>query len=125
MKSPRKPKQVSPAPPHNGPHRFEPHGYRRRDDADAFIPDPDGGPARVSDDLAEIMAEEFVQGATSGEDAAEEAVDVVVPEELGGPFIETSDEDEFAAGTDESNPSDAEPEPLPRPIGGIVGNLEK
>jgi len=38
----------------------------RSDDADAFIPDPEDGPAIAGDDLAEALAEEFVEGATSG-----------------------------------------------------------
>jgi hypothetical protein len=86
---------------------------RRTDDADAFIPDPDGGRARTSDDLAETLAEDFVASATSGESVNEEVFDSVVPEETGGPFVETSSDQEFAHGTDESNPSDAETEPLP------------
>ena len=61
------------------------------------------------------------QAATSGEDPAEEAGDEVVPEELGGPFVETSASEEFATGTDESNPPDAETEPLPLSGPGIVG----
>jgi hypothetical protein len=62
-----------------------------------------------------------LQAATSGEDATEEAGDEVVPEELGGPFVETSGSEEFASGTDESNPPDAETEPLPLSGPGIVG----
>jgi hypothetical protein len=104
----------------------EPHARGRSDDGNAFIRDPsDGGPARTSDDLAENMAEDFVQAATSGEDASEDVLNEMVPEELGGPFIETSGEEEFAAGTDPSNPPDAEPEPLPRPNHGIVGIPEE
>src|SRR5262245_36048128 len=86
---------------------FEPHRHGRTDDADAFIPDPDGGPAVIPDDLAESLAEEFLESATSGEDRAEELQDEVVPEELGGPFVESTAEQEFASGTDASNPEDA------------------
>jgi len=103
---------------------FEPHRRGRTDDADAFIPDPDGGPARIADDLAENLAEEYLESATSGEAVAEEAQDEIVPEELGGPFVESTAEQEFAAGTDASNPEDAEAEPLPRPGAGIVANRE-
>jgi hypothetical protein len=104
---------------------FEPHRQGRTDDADAFIPDPEGGPARTSDDLAESLAEEFLESATSGEDMAEEMQNEIVPEELGGPFVESTAEQEFAAGTDASNPEDAEQEPLPRPGAGIIGNRER
>ena len=51
----------------------------------------------------------------------EESGDEVVPEELGGPFVETSASEEFASGTDESNPFDAETEALPLSGPGIVG----
>jgi hypothetical protein len=97
------------------------HRHQRSDDANAFIPDPEGGPAHTRDDLAESLAEDFLQAATSGEDVAEESGDEMVPEELGGPFVETSASEEFASGTDESNPPDAETEPLPLSGPGIVG----
>jgi hypothetical protein len=91
----------------------------RADSADAFIRNPDDGPIRLDDDLAETLAEEFVHSATSGEEQTEEALDQMVPEEIGGPFVETSASEEFAEGTDESNPSDAEAEALPRVMGGL------
>jgi hypothetical protein len=122
----RKPKQDVPARSDDAaaPAGFAPHAHQRSDDANAFMPDPEDGPARIADDLAENMAEEYLQSATSGEDAAEESQDQIVPEEIGGPFVETSGEEEFASGTDESNPPDAEREPLPRTGAGIVGPSE-
>ena len=96
-------------------------GTVRADDANAFMPDPGSGPARIHDDLAESLAEEFIQSATRGSDD-DEALDGVVPEELGGPFVETSAAEEFANDTDDMNPPDAEPEPLPRPVAGLVQN---
>jgi hypothetical protein len=61
----------------------------RPDDGNAFLPDPaDGGPARVVDDLAEVLAEEFVQAATSAEEVSEDVRDEFVSEEIGGPFLE-------------------------------------
>ena len=101
--------------------RAVPHRHQRPDDGNAFIPDPEDGPARTQDDLAENLAEDYLQGATSGgEPFAEEQNDEIVPEELGGPFVETSARDEFADGTDESNPADAERAPLPLTGPGIV-----
>jgi hypothetical protein len=91
----------------------------RADSADAFIRESSDGRFHVDDDLAENLAEEFVHSATSGEEQVEEALDQMVPEEIGGPFIETSASEEFADGTDESNPEDAEPEALPRVVGGL------
>jgi hypothetical protein len=102
------------------PRPFEPHAVRRSDDADAFFPDPDGGPARVSDDLAETLGESFIEAATTGEDVGDEVGDQVVPEEVGGPFVEAEASREFADDVDEANPEDAEKEPLPRAVAGLV-----
>ena len=83
------------------------------------MPDPGDGPARIRDDLAENLAEDYVQAATQGMEV-EEDHDQIVPEELGGPFVETSAAEEFALDTDEANPEDASREPLPRPVAGLV-----
>ena len=99
------------APPH-GPHQ-------RSDDGNAFMPDPEGGPAIIQDDLAENLAEDYLQAATQGMEV-EEDHDQIVPEEIGGPFVETTAADEFAHDTDEANPEDAAREPLPRPVAGLV-----
>jgi hypothetical protein len=92
----------------------------RSDDGTAFMPDPEDGPARINDSLAETLAEEYLESATRGEDAVEDTLEEVVPEELGGPFVETTAADEFADGVDGANPEDAEVEPLPRPVAGLV-----
>lgn len=92
----------------------------RPDSADAFMDDPEDGPAVIDDDLAETLAEEFLQSATSGGDSTDEAMDRMVPEEIGGPFIETSAGDEFADDVDEANPEDAKAEPLPRAVSGLA-----
>jgi len=84
------------------------------------MPDPDGGPAYIGDDLAENLAEEYVDAATRGDGADDAAIDGVVSEEIGGPFVVTSAADEFAHDTDAANPPDAEREPLPRPGAGLV-----
>jgi len=74
------------------------------------MPDPEGGPAHIGDDLAENLAEEYVDAVTS--------------EEIGGPFVFTSAADEFAHDIDGANPPDAEREPLPRPSAGLVQSPE-
>jgi hypothetical protein len=74
----------------------------------SFVDEP-----RTGDDLAEEMGEEFVHAATSGENEAEDTLDQIVPEERGGPFVESSGGTEFASGTDASNPKGAKPEPFP------------
>jgi hypothetical protein len=96
-----------------------PHIHRRSDDGNAFMPDPGDGPARIRDDLAENLAEDYLQAATQGPEV-EEDHDQIVPEEIGGPFIETTAAEEFAHDTDESNPEDGSREPLPRPVAGLV-----
>lgn len=80
----------------------------RADDTHAFVPDPSKGDGRVDDDLAEELGEGFLTAATLGQESGQEALDAVVDEELGGPFLETDGEQQFAAGTDRSNPRDAE-----------------
>src|SRR3954469_7460304 len=89
---------------------------RREDHADAFLPDPDGGPARTGDDLAEELAEEFLLSATSGEYVGEEGLNQEVHEESGGPFVIHSSRSESASGVDDSNPLDAHREALPSPM---------
>ena len=93
--------------------------HRRSDDGNAFMPDPEDGPARIGDDLAENLAEDYVLAATQGPEV-EEDLDQIVPEEFGGPFVETTAAEEFAHDTDEANPEDASREPLPRPVAGLV-----
>jgi hypothetical protein len=62
--------------------------HRRRDAGNAFVPDPEGVEAHVPDDLAENLAEVYLQSATSGEEQAEEVLNDFVTEEAGGPFLE-------------------------------------
>jgi hypothetical protein len=88
----------------------------RSDPGTAFLPDPydrTRPPARAGDPLAESLAEEYIASATSAEDIVEDDRDEVRPEELGGPFTETTGREEFANDTDESNPEDAAREPFP------------
>ena len=92
----------------------------RTDDANAFMPDPEGGPAHIPDDLAENLAEEYVDAVTGGDGSDDGAV----TEEIGGPFVFTSAADEFAHDIDAANPPDAEREPLPRPGAGLVQSQE-
>ena len=111
--------------PYEGPRRESPPVSAtiakagRTDTADAFFPDPEDGPARAPDDLAETLAEDFLQSAT-GTDIDDEVMNQVVSEEIGGPFVETSAGEEFATDIDESNPEDATVEPRPLAISGMV-----
>ncbi|HLK38762.1 MAG TPA: hypothetical protein VKU41_18500 [Polyangiaceae bacterium] len=70
--------------------------------------------ARASDDLAEGLAEEFVEEVTSGENDGANRQDQVVSEERGGPFVVTTAGQEYAEGTDASNPKGADREPFPK-----------
>jgi hypothetical protein len=80
----------------------------REEDPRAFIERP-----RSTDDLVEELGEEFVQEVTSAEYKAEDSFNAEVPEEVGGPFVETTATTEFAPGTDPSNPDTATREPFP------------
>jgi hypothetical protein len=82
---------------------------RAGDDDRAFFNGP-----RSGDDLAEELGEEAVGTMTSGEDQSERLSGGEVEEERGGPFVKTRGGDEFARGTDRSNPRDATREPFPR-----------
>ena len=73
---------------------------------------------RSREPLAEELGEGSVSNMTSGEDGYPEALDEKVDEENGGPFVETSAQEEFARGTDESNIDEATREPFPRTTGG-------
>ena len=68
---------------------------------------------RSNDDLAENLGEEFLESATSGENREEELLDETVPEESGGPFVQSTAGAEFADGTDASNPKGSKREPFP------------
>jgi hypothetical protein len=68
---------------------------------------------RSKDDLVEELGEEVVAEATSAEHEAEDILDQEVPEERGGPFVETTGAEEFAHGIDPSNPKGAKREPFP------------
>jgi hypothetical protein len=63
--------------------------------------------------LAEELGEAFLRHATSGQDDELDALNELVPEEIGGPFIQTASGTEFAAGVDESNPEEAFREAVP------------
>jgi hypothetical protein len=96
-------------------HKHAPLGVRheRPDSGVAFLPDPGDGPARVDDDLAEELAEDFLTSATGSGETLSDDGEGEVPEEMGGPFVYTSAREEFARGTDKSNPRSAEKEAFP------------
>src|SRR4051812_22390258 len=66
------------------------------------------------DPLAEELGEAFIRTATGAEDGELEPFNEIVPEEIGGPFVETTSGVEFAHDTDGSNPRGATREPFPR-----------
>ena len=97
--------------PHSQPKH--PHGLRR-DDADAFFPDPGAGPALAPDDLAEELTEEFLTSATMGQGQGEEGHEQFVDEEIGGPFVQSGGR-EFAHHPGGWSLLGAEREPSPTP----------
>jgi hypothetical protein len=70
--------------------------------------------AQSADVLAEELGEEAVETMTTGEDEGNESRDEFAEEEIGGPFVESSGNKEFADDSDESNPDDATREPFPK-----------
>lgn len=91
---------------------FDPASGRlggREDDGDAFVPDPGEGRAVVPDDLAQVLAEDFLIAATSGEEVGAEVFDQVVPEDLGDPGSADPGEPEFGFGEAEVHPVTARP----------------
>lgn len=104
----------------------------RSDDANAFLRTGDeDGATKTTDDLAEYMGETFVREALSGEDSEEAWQEEVASEEVGGPFSETSEAEEFGETRleGEGGPSTGETpdgekeevlrEPFPRAIHGL------
>lgn len=88
----------------------------RKDDGEAFLPDPDGGPIQSTGGVGDEMLEDFMRTATSGEDAAEDVRNQEFEEDHGGPFVTTSANQELAGGVDESNPADADRAARPSPM---------
>ena len=68
---------------------------QRSDDGDAFIPES-AQISGTSDGVAELMAEQYLRGA-SGDECEGEARDEEVSEELGGPFVESRPDKEFGS----------------------------
>lgn len=60
------------------------------DDGNAFLPDSRDGRARLTDDEAEAVGEEFIAAVTSAEAVDEDARDEIASDEIGGPFLEAS-----------------------------------
>jgi hypothetical protein len=68
--------------------------------------------ASSSDSAVEELGEDFVEIATTGEDEARDRAGQS-EEEIGGPFVVTSANTEFAWARDASNPRGATREPFP------------
>jgi hypothetical protein len=101
---------------HGGP-AVDVNKIRPQDDGNAFLPDPrETGQSRTRDDLAETLAEEFLEAATSAEEQMENDRDKLTLEELGGPFVEASAAEEFAEDIDGTNPEGATREPFPTAV---------
>jgi hypothetical protein len=106
-----------PMPRRDGAGHLNPHyaaelldkSYHPPPEPESFVERP-----RSNDDLVEELGEEVVQEATTAEYEGEDLLNQEVPEERGGPFVETSGSDEFAHGVDPSNPKGAKREPFPR-----------
>lgn len=96
---------------------FVPTHHDRTDSAEAFVHDPTETRHRAKDQdpLAEMLGEDYVQTATSGESSYADVADAVTTEELGGPFLESTSAEEIAE--DEPETPDGTREPFPTPHG--------
>jgi hypothetical protein len=98
---------------------------KRSDGADAFIPES-AQSSGTTDDLAELLAEQYLRSA-GGDETEEDTRDEVVPEELGGPFVETASNVEFgrtrSTGTRSVKRKRAATDPLRSPLPQAVGAL--
>ena len=74
---------------------------RRSDPGGAFFPEPEEGPVVANEEVAETLSQEYLSSATSGEEVASERRDELQTEELGGPFVETTDGEELSHDNDE------------------------
>jgi hypothetical protein len=90
----------------------------RHDGADAFIPDPDdGGDAESArDEMADLLAEMFLEGAVNGDQGPGGDFEGALAEETGGPFLVTDGLQEF--GMHDRTPGEAEAEPTA--VGALV-----
>jgi hypothetical protein len=82
---------------------------RTPDEAHAFL-----SRNRSTEQLAETLGEEFVDSATHGQDAEDELFNQLVPEEEGGPFVESNGKIEFANDAEPPNIPGATREPFPK-----------
>ncbi len=76
---------------------------RKKDESEAFIRERD-----KPDSFATELAQDFLIAAASGREVLAELSDEEMPEENGGPFVETAAGTEFAFDADASNPPRAE-----------------
>ena len=98
------------------------HAHPRSDDGRAFLPDPFARRAEKHtsaerEALAADLGQGFVSAANAGQPVYQDTRDEVRDSEAGGPFVETTALEEFAGGTDATNPKDATKEPFPSALG--------
>ena len=70
--------------------------------------------SRGRDTLSDELGEDAVRTMTSAEDQSDRLQEGTVEEEIGGPFVITPAREEFARGTDRSNPRKSTREPFPK-----------
>jgi hypothetical protein len=97
----------------------------RSDDGNAFIPESDQQTG-TRDELAEHLAEEHQRAVITGE-SGEDEVDDTLAEEMGGPYILSSAEEEFGdTAMDPSGSAGVEKNPLPQAVGPLaIASLEE
>lgn len=94
--------------------------HERSDSADAFIPES-AQISGTSDDLAELLAEQYLREA-SGDESEEGARDDVVSEEVGGPFVESGPGEEYGSTRKAAENDDAHTDTARRTVEGPTRN---
>lgn len=89
----------------------------QREQETAFL-DPKAVHRGTAIDEAELLGENFIASALSGEGSMPETLDNVSDEEDGGPYLESSGEREFARDVDASNPKGSKAEAFPTAVHG-------
>lgn len=96
----------------------------RSDDANAFLREgKEDGAVRSTDSLAEHLGESFVRSALGGDDEEEIIQSEIAVEEDGGPFTETTEDEEFGATREDKPSEDEEEEVLREPFPTAVRGL--
>jgi hypothetical protein len=92
---------------------------QRSDDGNAFLPES-AARTGTDEELAELLAEAHQAAVITGESLDDGANDVLEPEEIGGPFVETDRAQEFGDTRHDPVDDEYEPNSLPQAVGSLA-----